>query len=245
MNNFCRIKREIKDSFDLVHSTYDDRSKVQKLCGKELIKNLLIFYKKEYQNVIDLGCGTGITTSMLFEKIKFNKSYACDFAPNVINLAQNRIKKFSTKILNSDYYIILNKNLKYYLVFSNMSFQWCLDIKHLLKLIYTNLKYYGILSFSIPIKGTFQNIPSQSKNNFYNLEYLKKLIQNIGYKIIFIKDINYEQQFPSFIDAIRSIKNTGANILINSNKNNFFNKKLAKNKFTLNYNIGFFILQKC
>ena len=126
-----------------------------------------------------------------------------------------------------------------------MSFQWCLDIKNLLKLVYTNLKHYGILSFSIPIEGTFQNIPSQSKNNFYNLEYLKKLIQSIGYKIIFIKDKNYEQQFQSFIDAIRSIKNTGANILIKSNTPTVFNKKLAKSKFTLNYNIGFFILQKC
>lgn len=245
MNNLCKIKREIKNSFNLVHSTYDDHSKIQQLCGKELIKNLLILHKKDYEKIIDLGCGTGIITKILFEKIKFSKSYACDFAPNLLSVAQNRLKNFSTEILNSDYYMILNKNLKYDLIFSNMSFQWCLDIEYLLKLIYKNLKHRGILSFSMPIKGTLQNVPNQSKNNFYSLEYLRKLAKNIGYNLIFIKDINFEQYFPSFIDAIRSIKYTGANILINSNKPTFFNKKLAKDKFTLNYNIGFFILQKC
>ena len=245
MHNLCKIKQKIKNSFNLVQNTYDDHSIIQQLCGKELIKNLLILDKKDYGKIIDLGCGTGIITQILFNNIKFNKSYACDFAPNLLNYAKYRLKKFSTEILNSDYYNTLNKNLKYNLIFSNMSFQWCLDIELLLKLLYKNLEPYGILSFSIPVKGTLQNVPNQSKNNFYSIEYLRKLAIDIGYKIILVKDKNFEQHFPSFISAIRSIKNTGANILINSNKTTFFNKKLVKNKFILNYNIGFFILQKC
>jgi hypothetical protein len=58
---------------------------------------------------------------------------------------------------------------------------------------------------------------------------------------------NIVQTFPSFIEAVKSIKKTGANVLMNNgevSRHVPFNKQFAKSEFKLNYNIGFFILKK-
>ena len=105
----------------------------------------------------------------------------------------------------------------------------------------------GILCFSIPLDGTFKNLPSQSKNTFYNCHYFNELFNQIGYKAILVKEKNIVYTFPSLIAAIKSIKNTGANVLIDKNKMSrhfVFDKKLVKSEFKLNYNIGFFIVKK-
>ena len=104
-----------------------------------------------------------------------------------------------------------------------------------------------MLCFSIPLNGTFKNLPSQSKNTFYDIKYFKKLFNQIGYKAITVEEKNIVQTFPSFIEAVKSIKKTGANVLMNNgevSRHVPFNKQFAKSEFKLNYNIGFFILKK-
>ncbi|MFK7760656.1 MAG: methyltransferase [Candidatus Midichloriaceae bacterium] len=247
MHNFHQIIQEIQNSFNSVKDTYDNYSEIQQTIGSDLISYLLNFDKNSYENILDLGCGTGITTQKLLESIDYKKSCACDFAANLLLLATKRLKKFNTIIYDLDFHEALNKNKNYDLIFSNMSFQWCLDIKILLSLIYQKLEANGVLCFSIPLDGTFENLPLQSKNTFYDVEYFKELFNQIGYKSIYFEEKNIVQTFLSFIAAVKSIKKTGANVLMNNGKvsrNFHFNKQFAKSEFKLNYKIGFFILKK-
>ena len=159
MHDFHQITQEIQNSFNSVKDTYDNYSEIQQKIGSELINYLIKFDKNSYENILDLGCGTGLTTQKLLESIQCKKSDACDFAQNLLLLAMKRLKDFDTVIYDSDFHEVLNKNKNYDLIFSNMSFQWCLDIKILLSLIYQKLKVNGVLCFSIPLNGTFKNLP--------------------------------------------------------------------------------------
>ena len=247
MHDFYQKQQEIRNAFNSVQDTYDNYSEIQQKIGSELINHLLNINKSNYKNILDLGCGTGLTTQKLLKSIRHDKSYACDFAQNLLFLASKRLKNFGTVMHNSDFHYALNKKNYYDLIFSNMSFQWCLDIKILLNLIYQNLKMGGILCFSIPLNGTFKNLPSQSKNTFYNCHYFNELFNQIGYKAILVKEKNIVRTFSSFTEAVKSIKYTGANVLIDKNKMSrhfIFDKKLVKSEFRLNYNIGFFIVKK-
>ncbi|MBY0580435.1 MAG: methyltransferase domain-containing protein [Rickettsiales bacterium] len=247
MHDFYQKQQEIRNAFNSVHDTYDNYSEIQQKIGSELIDHLLNINKCSYKNILDLGCGTGLTTQKLLKSIFHDKSYACDFAQNLLFLASKRLENFGTVLHNSDFHYALNKKNYYDLIFSNMSFQWCLDIKILLNLIYQNLKMGGILCFSIPLNGTFKNLPSQSKNTFYNCHYFNELFNQIGYKAILVKEKNIARRFSSFTEAVKSIKYTGANVLIDKNKMSrhfIFDKKLVKSEFKLNYNIGFFIVKK-
>jgi malonyl-CoA O-methyltransferase len=247
MHDFYQKQQEIRNAFNSVQDTYDDYSEIQQKIGSELINYLLNFNKSNYNNVLDLGCGTGLTTQKLLKAICHNKSYACDFAQNLLFLASKRLENFGTVMHNSDFYYALNKKNYYDLIFSNMSFQWCLDIKILLSLVYQNLKMDGVLCFSIPLNGTFKNLPSQSKNTFYHANYFKKLFTKAGYRACVFEEKNIVYTFPSLIAAIKSIKNTGANVLIDKNKINkhfIFGKKFVRSEFKLNYNMGFFIVKK-
>jgi len=247
MYDFHQITQEIQNSFNSVKDTYDNYSEIQQKIGSDLINYLINFDKNSYKNILDLGCGTGITTQKLLESIDYKKSYACDFAANLLSLATKRLKNFDTVIYDSDFHEVLNKKKNYDLIFSNMSFQWCLDIKILLSLIYQNLKANGVLCFSIPLDGTFENLPSQSKNTFHDINYFKELFKQVGYKAVTVEEKNIVQTFPSFIAAVKSIKKTGANVLMNNGEvsRHFpFNKQFAKSEFRLNYQIGFFVLKK-
>ena len=247
MYDFHQITREIQNSFNSVKGTYDNYSEIQQKIGSDLINHLLNFDINGYENILDLGCGTGLITQKLLKSVHYKKSYACDFAANLLLLATKRLKNFDTVIYDLDFHEVLNKKKNYDLIFSNMSFQWCLDIKILLSLIYQKLETNGVLCFSIPLDGTFKNLPSQSKNIFYDVGYFKELLKQVGYKAIYFEENNIIQTFPSFIAAVKSIKNTGANVLMNNSKMNKyfpFNKQFAKSEFKLNYKIGFFILKK-
>lgn len=247
MHDFHQITQEIKNSFNSVKNTYDNYSEIQQKIGGDLINYLLNSDKNSYKNILDLGCGTGMTTQKLLKSICYKKSYACDFASNLLLLAMKRLKNFDTVIYNSDFHEVLNKKKNYDLIFSNMSFQWCLDTKILLSLIYQKLEANGVLCFSIPLDGTFKNLPPQSKNTFNDTNYFKELFNQVGYKAITVEEKNIVQTFPSFIAAVKSIKNTGANVLMSNSKMSRyfpFNKQFAKSEFKLNYKIGFFILKK-
>jgi malonyl-CoA O-methyltransferase len=247
MYDFHQIAQEIRNSFNSVKDTYDNYSEIQQKIGGDLIKYLLNLDKNSYEEILDLGCGTGVTTQKLLKSICYKKTYACDFASNLLLLAAKRLKDLDTVIYDSDFHEVLNKNKNYDLIFSNMSLQWCLDTKILFSLIYQKLKTNGGLCFSIPLHGTFKNLPSQSKNTFYDIKYFKELFNQIGYKTITVEEKNIVQTFPSFIAAVKSIKNTGANVLMSNSKMNryfSFSKQFANSEFKLNYKIGFFILIK-
>ena len=67
MHNFHQIIQEIQNSFNSVKDTYDNYSEIQQTIGSDLISYLLNFDKNSYENILDLGCGTGITTQKLLE----------------------------------------------------------------------------------------------------------------------------------------------------------------------------------
>ena len=128
----------------------------------------------EGMNVLDIGCGTGITTTQIAKKIN-NIGYVSglDFSETMINEAIKYSEKLGIKNINFAVKDIQNEELKileYDAAFSRFGVMFFSNPIMAFKNIYSALKKNGIL--------TFICWQSQKENLWYNsgLEIVKKYI---------------------------------------------------------------------
>lgn len=128
----------------------------------------------EGMNVLDIGCGTGITTTQIAKKIN-NIGYVSglDFSETMINEAIKHSEKLGIKNINFAVKDIQNEELKileYDAAFSRFGVMFFSNPIMAFKNIYSALKKNGIL--------TFICWQSQKENPWYNsgLEIVKKYI---------------------------------------------------------------------
>ena len=128
----------------------------------------------EGMNVLDIGCGTGITTTQIAKKIN-NIGYVSglDFSETMINEAIKYSEKLGIKNINFAVKDIQNEELKileYDAAFSRFGVMFFSDPIMAFKNIYSSLKNDGLLTFIC-----WQN---QKENPWYNsgLEIVKKYV---------------------------------------------------------------------
>ncbi|AZL16078.1 methyltransferase domain-containing protein [Rickettsiales endosymbiont of Stachyamoeba lipophora] len=237
---------EIKNHFNKAASTYDANCYIQTLVGTNLI-NRLRAYKATAQNIIDLGCGTGLLTEMLAERYSnFEQFFAIDIADSFLEKARERLYKFNIEILEKSFESFYYPKIVFDLVVANLSLHWSSNLELTLHNIYNNLSNEGVLAFSLPLDGTFKELGTDRILPFFKQHDIQLMLARTSYKILsadlYVKSI----VFPSFILALKSIKQVGANYygIRKHNSNLLYFKKQAKLPFRLTYNIGIFIVTK-
>jgi malonyl-CoA O-methyltransferase len=237
---------KIRDCFNKAQESYDHHCDIQIQTSISLI-NELKKLNLNPKNIIDLGCGTGITTKYLINLYKtYHKFYAIDIADKLLSKARIRLEEYNIvfKEISLEAFFT-NKDLSYDLVFSNMVFQWSDNLGDVLEKIYRNLNSQAILAFSIVLYGTYAEL--NSTIYFNKFEDIRSLLLLNKFKIIKSELVKSELQFSSKINAAKSIRAVGANY---HNKANSDFKELLRDRrsqnqnFSLTYNIGSFIAIK-
>ena len=203
MNN----KELIKKRFSLNFSTYDEYAIVQKNVVTELTK-LVPF--KEYQKVLEIGCGTGLLTKKL-DYLNAKKLYLNDLSEDVKNYIKIRNLPYEFLIGDAEK-IDFPQNLD--LIISANAIQWFDNPKLFFDKVFDALNENGLFIFSTYISGNCREIADifgvslayktqeelfdmLSKNfvvkkhlsqqivlNFENLKYILKHIKNTGVNAI-------------------------------------------------------------
>ena len=217
----------IKNSFNKAAHKYDDNCQLQLETGDTLLSLI-----SSANNVIDLGCGSGITT----EKLKYKNLYALDISNELLALARLRLGKKDITYLEMGYDDFSGLNLD--LAFANMSLQWSDDLELSLNNIKKNLNTTGVLAFSIPLSGTFSDLKT-STMSFLSAAQVKELLSS--WEIIHSKTEEINYLFPNLIEALKSIKSVGANYCKDKK---YTLPSRDKSPYLLKYNIGYFIARK-
>lgn len=217
---------KIKDCFNKAASKYDTHCQLQLTTGEKLLS-----LTPPADNIIDLGCGTGITTA----KLSYKKLYALDISNELLQQAKLRLGNKNITYLEKSFDDFSGLELD--LAFANMSLQWSADLKLTLSNIKANLRPGGTLAFSIPLVGTFANL-NISSMPFLSFAQMNKLLSE--WQIIYANTETISYLFPTLIEALRSIKHVGANYCKNKNGN-----MISRDKSTclLKYNIGYFMVK--
>ena len=219
-------------------TTYNENAVVQKVMAEKLYSMLDAAC---YDKILEIGCGTGILTSILSQKLNYKEFTANDLIGNCedyIKSINPQIEFFPMDIEN----FVQRVQTKYDLIISNAVFQWIENFETFLSELYGLLEDGGSLLFSTFGENNFQEISSTLgvSLKYNSREYFQTILKDYDYEII---EDEIKLDFPTPKDVLKHIQKTGVNALVEthwtkSNMKNFETSYnfLTKNKPTLTYN---------
>jgi len=137
-------KNLIQKRFAKNLNTYNDNAKIQKIMAEKLVS---LSARKDYDSILEIGCGTGLLTEKVLKNFTF-KTYT---ANDIVADCKEYIDKLSDRInfVHADIEkIIRNSTHKYDLIISNATFQWIENFEEFLLSLLSKLKPGGTLLFS-------------------------------------------------------------------------------------------------
>lgn len=207
----------IKQAYNSWAETYDTNENKTRDSDIKLTKEILINY--EFENVLELGCGTGKNTEWLLNKAK--RIIGLDFSQKMLDIAKEKITdskvEFKTADLTKDWEI----DIRFAdLVTSSLTLEHIDDLNHIFNQANQKLKDNGIFFISElhPFK---QYIGSKAKyeteNGIEELEvythHISDYIDNAernGFKLLEIKewfDEKTTKEIPRLISFVFRKKN--------------------------------------
>lgn len=149
-------KQNVAANFDNKAEFYERESRIQKVVAQTLMADLPEGREAEkIENILEVGCGTGYLTRLLFEKYNCKNICVSDISPSMVAQAQ----------VNSEEYADINRHTvnwavfdaenppedmesKYDLIVANMVFQWFEDAQSAMKKLNKLLRPGGRIMYS-------------------------------------------------------------------------------------------------
>jgi len=173
-------------------------------------KLLNLLPKKEYKNILEIGCGTGFLTKLINKNIEFENYTTIDIVGGCKDFIQS---------INPDINFIKGDiekteiTEKYDLIISNAVFQWITDFENFVKKLSSSLNNNGIIAFATFGKENFKEIKEVGKVSldYYSKEELKNLLSN--YNLEHIEEEIIVKDFENIKNMLMHMKKTGVNSL--------------------------------
>ncbi|NLK62299.1 MAG: malonyl-ACP O-methyltransferase BioC [Fusobacteria bacterium] len=202
-------------------NTYNSNAIIQNEMSMKLIMILKskIKNKNYFDNILELGCGTGIFTDMLVQNFPNSNFLLTDISSNMINYIMNKyVSNKNYNYINCDAETY-QFNHKYDLIGSNAVFQWYHDLHKAIQNYNRILNKDGILLFSTygektyyELKNVFKKIYGENYfiQNFYKYNYIESILKEFFSDYEIREEIKY-QYFNSLMEYFKHIKSIGAN----------------------------------
>ncbi|WP_426709147.1 methyltransferase domain-containing protein [Cetobacterium sp. SF1] len=217
-------------NFNKNFKTYNDEAFIQTKVANNLLKYIDI--NKTYDNILELGCGTGIFSKLIFENISYNSLDLNDYFDSTNFLEGIKYNNFFQGDMQ-------NLNLhSYSLICSSSSLQWIDDLDTLFFKISKNCEEF---IFSIYIKDNLIEIKNHFgiSLNYKTFEEINLLLEKY-FIIINAHKGTYTLEFDSPLSALKHLKKTGVTGI---GKTSVSLIKTFKNK-TLTYKVAYFKCKK-
>jgi len=200
----------IKKQFEKSMDKYDKNAVVQKIMAEKLV-NELIKISDNFENILELGAGTGLLTKELINRIDYKNYTANDLC--------EKSKKFLDKIIPEYRFIKGNAQKiismkKQDLIISNALFQWFKDIEKSMQQYYNLLNNDGIIAFSTFSPDNFSEILDLTglSLEYKTADYLKAAMEK-NFDILYIEEFDYKMSFDNPLELLAHMKHTGVNSL--------------------------------
>lgn len=198
----------IKKRFAKNLDTYNDNAKIQKKMAERLLSFLA---RKDFDDILEIGCGTGFLTQLVNDNFNF-KTYT---ANDIVESCEKYVKEINPEInfIPADIEkAVENSDKKYDLIISNAAFQWVENLENFIKLLVSKLNDNGVLLFSTFGPENFRevNFVLGKTLSYYSANELQEIIKD--YKNIVEQEMHV-MAFKTPKDILKHIKSTGVNAL--------------------------------
>lgn len=141
-------QKQLISSFNRAADTYTSAIALPKEIGLRLFERLDLM-RLQPQVVVDLGCATGYLTKELAKRYRNAKVLGVDLAINMLHQAKDQTGWLSReRFICADANFLPLADQSVDVVFSNLTFAWCLNIDALLLELSRLLKPQGLLLFT-------------------------------------------------------------------------------------------------
>jgi malonyl-CoA O-methyltransferase len=197
-------------------ATYDEYASVQKKCAVKLLEYL--DENSSCENILEIGCGTGIFTKLLSRAYPEAKITAIDISETMIKEARRRIPRgrirFREKAIED-----LEITEDFDIAASNVSLHWTEDFYSVIKIVKEYLVGGGEIAVSVYGPGTFKELKTVlselygprrwlSSSFFLSADELLNNMKKI-FKNVKMEEYNYEILYPDIWSFFYSVKKTG------------------------------------
>ncbi|MBO6087342.1 malonyl-ACP O-methyltransferase BioC [bacterium] len=200
------IKKQFEKSFE----TYDKNAVVQRVLAEKLSSQIAKI-RVEYENILELGCGTGLLTKVLAKNLKFKNYFANDLvekSEKYIKLIVPEAKFFlgnAQKIKTSQ---------KFDLIISNAVFQWFENLDKVFEYFKPMLRKDGIFAFTTFAPDNYKEIAYLTG---LSLDYKSlgevKTVCSKYFDILYTEEYKQTLKFSTPLELLAHMKNTGVNSL--------------------------------
>lgn len=185
--------------FNNAYEIYDENAIVQESVAENLIS--LIKEDASYNNILELGCGTGIFTKKLIKKINYSNMDLNDIFDT---------KEYFNKEIYRKYLVGDMEKMEfdfYSLITSSSCLQWAKDLKELLKKI---SKCTDNFLFSIYISGNLKEIKEHFNVSldYLSMEEIEKELSGLFLNVQCCQE-ELKIEFDTPLLALKHLKNTG------------------------------------
>lgn len=198
----------IKNQFQKSIDTYNESAIVQKLMAEKLVTQTAKF-QTEFNNILELGSGSGLLTNEINKSFKFNKYFANDLVEKSKNYVQKIIPDANFYCGNAQK---INPTQKMDLIISNAMFQWFKNINPNTYKKLLNSK--GILAFSSFSPENFKEIRELTglSLDYKRIDELQQIFEK-DFEIIHKEEFTHVMKFSTPLELLAHMKNTGVNSL--------------------------------
>lgn len=202
-------KRRIQTRFSRSRKTYRRAALVQTRMAEALIRVLTkLLPQRHFQHILELGCGEGLLTDRVEEKLHFQGQTLVDIVADFAEYHQHRRNTF---FLAGD---MENMSLPAAdLVLAGAALQWAVNLPKLLARLQSLLQPGGILAFSTFGPGNLLEIANLTGRSlsYFTLQELIALLTDKHFSILLSQEERMQLAFSDPLDVLRHLRETGVN----------------------------------
>lgn len=205
----------IKKNFSRYAVSYDRFADVQNYAGSKLLEQL---GTGQFDNILDVGCGTGNYTKLLQQRFPSASITALDICDKMLGIAKGKLDAEKTEFITADAQNV-RLNGRFDFISSNACFQWFDDLDHVLSGYRDILNPGGVILFSIfgpktfcelskSLETLYNKVVPISSDAFVDEETISKILNENFDKPTIAEDM-HKQTYSSLHNLLNTIKYTG------------------------------------
>ncbi|KJJ85326.1 biotin biosynthesis protein BioC [Candidatus Omnitrophus magneticus] len=206
----------VKNNFSKISENYDQHSQIQKKCASLLVLGL--DKDKKYNEILEIGCGTGHYTDLLVKKYPRSKITAVDISCDMLFRARNKISHKNVSFIPGNIEEITFTK-KFNLITSSACLQWLEKPINTFRILSEILFQDGVAHFLIYGPKTYKELDEVLSNhlgkggwvtarNFMSKDILQNIFQKY-FESFTITEHILTETFSSLMDFFKQIKLSG------------------------------------
>ena len=205
----------VEKALEAAAKTYEEGAEILHVIADRLLKRLDLI-RLDPLMVLDFGARAGYTTGGLLKHYKKADIISLDFSVSLLNRAKGSFREHPHKMLVAEYTLMPFADQSVDLIFSNLTFQWSLNLLQTLQECRRILRPGGLLLFSTVGPDTLKELRvsfSDKKrhiHSFYDMHDIGDML-TYSHFIHSVMDMEYlTVRYSSVFGLISDLKAVGA-----------------------------------